>query len=68
MPAKGEENFVLRGPLFRLELLPLIDEIDIESAFTKRNYMKFLLKCVFFEGPCDLVGKWLKRKQKISKY
>lgn len=59
---EDEEKFELRGPKYPLELLPIIDDFNIEDVFTRRNYMKFLLKCVFFEGPCDFVGKWLKRK------
>lgn len=61
-----DDRFELRGPKYPLELFPIIDELNIEKAFTKRTYMVFLLKCVFFEGPCDLVGKWLKRKETLQ--
>ncbi len=64
-PTIDDDNFELKGPKYPLDLMPIIDDIQIERAFTMRNYMKFLMKCVFFEGHCDFVGKWLKRMRII---
>lgn len=64
-PITDDDKFELKGPKYPLDLMPIIDDVQIERAFTMRNYMKFLMKCVFFEGHCDFVGKWLKRTSNI---
>jgi len=55
-------TYRLKGPVYPLTPFPLLDSLNVPQAFKNRNYLKFLLKCVFFEGHCDIMGKWLKRK------
>ncbi|OXA39674.1 uncharacterized protein LOC110861098 [Folsomia candida] len=57
-----DENgrYFLPGKKYPLTLLPILDELDVPSVFRRTHYLKFIFKCVFFEGHCDLIGKWLK--------
>jgi hypothetical protein len=57
-----EDRYELPGIRYPLVLWPFLDRLDVPSVFEKKHYLTFLFKCVFFQGHCDLMGKWLKRK------
>lgn len=55
-------RYILPGKVFPLYPFPFLDQLDVPSIFSHRHYLTFIFKCVFFEGYCDLMGKWLKRE------
>jgi len=53
---------MLGEPYFPLKYEYFFDQLNIPQVFKHERYVKFLLKCVFFSKPCDIIGKFLKRK------
>src|SRR5579863_94309 len=42
------------------ELDPEFDQLNITEYLLNDRLLKFQLKCVLMDGPCDIVGKWIK--------
>ena len=40
----------------------LMDKIDVDSYLKNQKALKLQIQCVVHDGPCDFVGRWLKRK------
>lgn len=54
-PAVGDDD----EPIF---LEPQFDRVNITTYLLNDRLLKFQLKCVIFDGPCDAVGHWIKRE------
>lgn len=58
-----------RGTVYPLLFQPEIDSLDIGIYFRNERLVKLQIMCIFYGGPCDIAGRWLKRKsQKYVKF
>lgn len=48
-----------------LKVQPQFDRINILDYLNNEQRLKLQLKCILFDGPCDAVGHWIKRKKSI---
>jgi len=51
-----------RGEVYPLQYQPEVDALDISWYFRNERLIKLQVKCLFYNGPCDIVGRWLKRE------
>ncbi|ODN02997.1 putative odorant-binding protein A10 [Orchesella cincta] len=49
-----------RGVLHPLTYQRQIDYLDVEQYFRNSRLMRIQIMCIFYDEPCDLVGRWLK--------
>lgn len=51
-----------QGNEYGIRLQPELDSIDVESYLTNDRLFNLQMNCILFDGPCDSVGRWMKRK------
>lgn len=47
---------------YPIRLQPELDAINVEDYFRNERLLDLQIKCVVYDGPCDAVGRWVKRK------
>ncbi len=45
-----------------LVMEPDYGQINIKQYLKNDQLLRFQLKCILFNGPCDIIGHWIKRK------
>jgi len=56
-PTEGQ-----RGTNYPLKFQPELDSLDIGLYLRNARLAKLQVMCIFYGGPCDIAGRWLKRK------
>ena len=51
-----------QGKEYPLKLQPELDVLDVESYLNNPRLLNLQIKCLLYDGPCDVVGRWAKRK------
>jgi hypothetical protein len=51
-----------RGTNYPLKFQPELDSLDIGLYLRNERLAKLQIMCIFYAGPCDIAGRWLKRK------
>ena len=44
-----------------IRLQPELDKIDIDAYLKNKKALRIQVQCLIYDGPCDWVGRWLKR-------
>jgi len=56
-------NLSYKQKEYRLRLQPELDVVDISKYIFNPRLLNLQIKCLLFDGPCDIVGRWMKRKK-----
>ncbi|OXA49931.1 uncharacterized protein LOC110854348 [Folsomia candida] len=51
-----------RGTIYPMTFQPEIDSLDIGVYFRNERLVKLQIMCIFYGGPCDIAGRWLKSR------
>jgi hypothetical protein len=49
-----------RGTNYALKFQPELDSLDIGLYLRNERLAKLQIMCIFYGGPCDITGRWLK--------
>jgi len=52
-PIENEKQYPLR-------LQPELDGLDISHILKNERLLNFQIKCILYNGPCDVIGRWVK--------
>ena len=51
-----------------IRLQPELDKIDIDAYLKNKKALRIQVQCLIYDGPCDWVGRWLKRKEACCRF
>jgi len=60
--AASTSEVALNANRHGIRIQPELDKIDIDAYLKNNKAMKLQVTCLIHDGPCDWVGRWLKRK------
>jgi len=59
---RSRDHYIMRGTHWPLRMQREVDSLDIQLYFRNERIAKLQIMCIFFNGPCDVLGRWAKAR------